>query len=53
MRAARADLLAGRERAPRDPTIGETIGQYANVRVCEAANGAGVYEAVLSTLVAA
>jgi len=36
----------------RDPTIGETIGQYANVRVCEAANGAGVYEAVLSTLMA-
>jgi hypothetical protein len=34
----------------RDPTIGEVVGQYANVRVCEAANGAGVYEAVVSTL---
>ncbi len=34
----------------RDPTIAETIAQYANVRVCEAANGAGVYEAVVSTL---
>ncbi len=34
----------------RDPSIGETIVRYANVRVCEAANGAGVYEAVVSTL---
>jgi hydroxymethylpyrimidine pyrophosphatase-like HAD family hydrolase len=34
----------------RDPTIGEVIVQYANVRVCEAAYGAGVYEAVVSTL---
>jgi hydroxymethylpyrimidine pyrophosphatase-like HAD family hydrolase len=34
----------------RDPTIVEAIAQYANVRVCEAAHGAGVYEAVVSTL---
>ena len=36
----------------RDPTIEEAIGQYTNVRVCEAANGAGVYEAVVSSLMA-
>jgi hydroxymethylpyrimidine pyrophosphatase-like HAD family hydrolase len=34
----------------RDPTIGEAVGQYTNVRVCEAAHGAGVYEAVVGTL---
>lgn len=34
----------------RDPTIGKVLEQYTNVRVCEAANGAGVYEAVVSTL---
>jgi phosphoglycolate phosphatase len=34
----------------RDPTIAQTSARYANVRVCEAANGAGVYEAVVSTL---
>jgi hydroxymethylpyrimidine pyrophosphatase-like HAD family hydrolase len=34
----------------RDPSIREEIGRYENVRVCEAAYGAGVYEAVLATL---
>jgi hydroxymethylpyrimidine pyrophosphatase-like HAD family hydrolase len=34
----------------RDPTIGETLAGYGNVRVCKAAHGAGVYEAVVSTL---
>ncbi len=36
----------------RDPTITETIAAYDNVRVCDAGNGAGVYEAVVSTLMA-
>lgn len=36
--------------AERDPGIGEVISRFDNVRVAEAANGAGVYEAVLSTL---
>jgi hydroxymethylpyrimidine pyrophosphatase-like HAD family hydrolase len=35
----------------RDPSIRETIAGYANVRIAEASYGAGVYEAVLSTLV--
>ena len=34
----------------RDPTLREAVGRRENVRVCEAAYGAGVYEAVLSTL---
>lgn len=34
----------------RDPSIAEVAGGRANVRICEAAHGAGVYEAVLSTL---
>jgi hydroxymethylpyrimidine pyrophosphatase-like HAD family hydrolase len=34
----------------RDPTIRAAAAACANVRVCEAAYGAGVYEAVLSTL---
>jgi hydroxymethylpyrimidine pyrophosphatase-like HAD family hydrolase len=34
----------------RDPSIGEASARYANVRVCEATHGAGVYEAVVSTL---
>jgi hypothetical protein len=34
-----------------DPTIGEAVAEYENVRVCEAAHGAGVYEAVVSTLI--
>jgi phosphoglycolate phosphatase len=34
----------------RDPSIREELAAYANVRVCEAGHGAGVYEAVLSTL---
>jgi phosphoglycolate phosphatase len=34
----------------RDPTIGEAIAGVANVRVCEGAHGAGVYEAVVTTL---
>ncbi len=36
--------------AARDPTIRETLAEHANARVCEAAHGAGVYEAVVSTL---
>jgi hydroxymethylpyrimidine pyrophosphatase-like HAD family hydrolase len=35
----------------RDPSIRESIMAFDNVRVAEAAHGAGVYEAVLSTLV--
>jgi phosphoglycolate phosphatase len=34
----------------RDPTIGAAAAAHENVRVCEAAYGAGVYEAVVSTL---
>jgi hydroxymethylpyrimidine pyrophosphatase-like HAD family hydrolase len=34
----------------RDPTIREALAAHENVRVCEAAHGAGVYEAVLSML---
>jgi phosphoglycolate phosphatase len=36
----------------RDPTITAAIDGHGNVRVCEAAHGAGVYEAVVSTLMA-
>jgi hydroxymethylpyrimidine pyrophosphatase-like HAD family hydrolase len=36
----------------RDPSIGETAKAFDNVRVAEAGHGAGVYEAVVSTLVA-
>jgi hydroxymethylpyrimidine pyrophosphatase-like HAD family hydrolase len=36
----------------RDPSIGQLCAAYGNVRVAEAAHGAGVYEAVVSTLVA-
>ncbi len=36
--------------AQRDPTIREAIAERENVRVCEAAHGAGVYEAVVETL---
>ena len=35
----------------RDPSIREAISAYENVRVAEAGHGAGVYEAVVSTLV--
>jgi phosphoglycolate phosphatase len=34
----------------RDPTMREALTGHRNVRVCEAAHGAGVYEAVVSTL---
>ena len=34
----------------RDPSIRAELGGYANARVCEAGHGAGVYEAVVSTL---
>jgi phosphoglycolate phosphatase len=34
----------------RDPSIKETLAKYANARVTEAGHGAGVYEAVVSTL---
>ncbi len=37
----------------RDPTIREALAGHENVRVCEAAHGAGVYEAVLATLMGA
>jgi phosphoglycolate phosphatase len=37
----------------RDPSMREAITAYDNVRVTEAGHGAGVYEAVLSTLVSA
>ncbi len=35
----------------RDPSIGEAVAAHTNVRVTEAGHGAGVYEAVVSTLV--
>jgi hydroxymethylpyrimidine pyrophosphatase-like HAD family hydrolase len=34
----------------KDPSIRETVAQYDNVRVAEASHGAGVYEAVVTTL---
>jgi phosphoglycolate phosphatase len=34
----------------RDPTIRAALADYTNVRTCEAGHGAGVYEAVLRTL---
>ncbi len=34
----------------RDPSIREALARYGNARVCEAGHGAGVYEAVVSTL---
>jgi hydroxymethylpyrimidine pyrophosphatase-like HAD family hydrolase len=37
----------------RDPSIREAIGTFDNVRIAEAGHGAGVYEAVVSTLVRA
>jgi phosphoglycolate phosphatase len=37
----------------RDPTIGEALAGHANVRICEAAHGAGVYEAVVTSLLGA
>jgi phosphoglycolate phosphatase len=37
----------------RDPSMGEAIAAFDNVRVAEAGHGAGVYEAVVSTLVGA
>ena len=36
----------------RDASIGAAIAAYDNVRVTEAGHGAGVYEAVVSTLMA-
>jgi hydroxymethylpyrimidine pyrophosphatase-like HAD family hydrolase len=36
----------------RDPSIRETLAQHGNARVCEAGHGAGVYEAVVSSLMA-
>ncbi len=35
----------------RDPSIREALAAHANARVCEAGHGAGVYEAVVSTLI--
>jgi hydroxymethylpyrimidine pyrophosphatase-like HAD family hydrolase len=35
----------------RDPSIREALGRHENARVCEARNGAGVYEAVVRTLI--
>ena len=37
--------------ARRDPTIREALAGHENVRLCEAAHGAGVYEAVVQTLI--
>ncbi len=34
----------------RDPTITADIAKYPNVRVAETGHGAGVYEAVITTL---
>jgi phosphoglycolate phosphatase len=34
----------------RDPSIREALAKYENARVCESGHGAGVYEAVVSTL---
>jgi hydroxymethylpyrimidine pyrophosphatase-like HAD family hydrolase len=34
----------------RDPSMREALAAYANARVCDAGHGAGVYEAVISTL---
>ena len=34
----------------RDPSIGEALARHGNARVCEAGHGAGVYEAVVSSL---
>jgi hydroxymethylpyrimidine pyrophosphatase-like HAD family hydrolase len=34
----------------RDPSIGEVLAKHENAHVCEAGHGAGVYEAVVSTL---
>jgi hydroxymethylpyrimidine pyrophosphatase-like HAD family hydrolase len=34
----------------RDPSIGETLAGYENARLCESGHGAGVYEAVVNTL---
>jgi phosphoglycolate phosphatase len=36
--------------AERDPSIRETLARYDNARLCESGHGAGVYEAVVSTL---
>jgi hypothetical protein len=36
----------------RDPSIREALAGQGNARVCEAGHGAGVYEAVVSTLMA-
>jgi hydroxymethylpyrimidine pyrophosphatase-like HAD family hydrolase len=36
----------------RDPSMREALAGHANVRVCEAGHGPGVYEAVISTLMA-
>ena len=37
----------------RDPSMGEAIAAYDNVRVAEAGHGGGVYEAVVNTLIGA
>jgi len=37
----------------RDPSIGEALAAFTNARVCEQGHGAGVYEAVVSTLMGA
>ena len=34
----------------RDPSMREAVAAYENVRVAEAGNGPGVYEAVITTL---
>ena len=47
----RRHVLAGRRtRSTRDPSIREAMAAYENVRVAESGHGAGVYEAVVSTL---
>jgi phosphoglycolate phosphatase len=51
--AAEVDTMWLVANAPeRDPSIREALAAHANTRVCEAGHGAGVYEAVLSTLMA-
>ena len=39
-----------RNAVERDPSLTEDIAQHDNVRVAEASHGAGVYEAVVTTL---
>jgi hydroxymethylpyrimidine pyrophosphatase-like HAD family hydrolase len=41
-----------RNAVDRTPELGEVVGRFSNVTVTEATNGSGVYEAVVSSLVA-